>query len=276
MTYTKVVLDNFYNISLEDRITLINRLINLHEINKSDFDYNYYNSLKSMLDTYKKIYSVSRFKDFYNNLNDKEKKEFQTQVYLTSESVLNWRWFDVPNTFDIIKEYTFSDEITDKSYNIDFDMLDSELENSDEYSENLISGAEIIINEFVKRYYNYAFNNYSKDRYSNEEINYIFETYTKPFIIELNSNVNDCISFIKDNINESTRLKFNLIDDDKLIYALFKLIDINKDYLSYMVQKRQELRNLKNQKYKERRSKPRTKVKKIINKRAPRTNSYHN
>ena len=49
MSYTNIVFDNYYKLSLDDRITLINKIIDLHDEYKYDFNYNYSESLRRIL-----------------------------------------------------------------------------------------------------------------------------------------------------------------------------------------------------------------------------------
>ena len=80
--YIKEVFNNYYNMSLEDRIKLTERLEDLHEEYKYDdgFGRNYSESLTTIKTTAYYILKCKNLKEFYKNLDNDQKKELQTPM----------------------------------------------------------------------------------------------------------------------------------------------------------------------------------------------------
>lgn len=194
---------------------------------------------------------IQSFEQFYKSLNDKERKEFQTQVYLMTELIKEWTWFDVPKSYESVYNLlNINCEETKEAqeldvFEVDFDKIDEEFDNCDSLFYTGGLNAEKIINSFATKYYYFAFNKIKQYNLSEEEQLSVFEKYSKPLVLEFNKTMKNCSSMIKENINKSTRKNFESNPYDRQIFTTFKLMDIDKNYLSEMAEKCQKLRNRK-------------------------------
>lgn len=274
MTYIENIFDNYYKISLEDRITLIHKLYGLHKENKNEFQYNYSNLLNIIFLVTKKILQAQSFEQFYNSLNEKEKKEFQTQVYSTSESIKEWIWY-VPESYENISgllntkyENPEENKVLER-FVVNFDTLDEELDSDD-------IDAEKVINSFTNKYYYFAFNKIQQYKLTEEEKIIISKKYSKPLSLEFNKAIDNCSAIIRENINESTRSFFDSIPHDRQMYVIFELLEINQKDLDDMIENRQELRNRKKQAINSKDKNVKQNAKKNVKKRMPNANYCHN
>ena len=250
------ILNNYYNMRLEDRLTLIKKLIKLHEENKYDAGYIY-----DYEDTLEAIYNIAyytlkgqKFKDFFEGLNYAQKKELQTQVYITSQKVKTRSWYDIPKHHERLKTmYKPEEEYIKEEKELfvpNFEVLDKEFEDCDGLFCTGIS-SEKIISKFCRRYYRYA-NDYELDGYkfTEEEKETIREKYYKPVSNEFNNAIKDSISVIRDNVNESTRTMFDTLDHTQQMYTMFTILSLSKSKLNDCIERRKESRKkiLKKQK----------------------------
>ena len=85
-------IENFYNISLEERIDYINKLMEypLFNINLRN-GYERWLSILKLMSI--KTIQINQLKEFYQSLDDKGKKEFQTELYETIKNCeWDWKW----------------------------------------------------------------------------------------------------------------------------------------------------------------------------------------
>lgn len=221
--YIKEVFNNYYNMSLEDRIKLTERLEDLHEEYKYDdgFGRNYSESLTTIKTTAYYILKCKNLKEFYKNLDNDQKKELQTQVYLTSEKVKSWIW--VPKIYEKLgiiynpdEEY---EEEAKEPFELDLERLNEELKRCDGFCYDSLS-AEKIISTFSR-------------------------TYSTPSPSEFNKAIKEAISTIRENINDSTREMFDSLRPIQQLYSILNILIIPKEELNYWIEYRRELRKNK-------------------------------
>lgn len=249
--YISNVLDNYYNMRIEDRLTLIKKLVDLHDENKYDAGYTY--DYGETLEAIKSIADYTRkgqnFDKFYESLTPAQKKELQTQVYLAAEDVKSRIWYNIPKYHEVLKdmcvpgiEYSKEEK---EIFKPNFKMLDEEFEDCDGLFHTGIS-SERIISTFCRRFYSYAVD-YTLDGYNFTEQDkaIIHKRYYNPAVGELNNALKSSISILRNNINESTRNKFDSLDPIQQMYTMFTIFDISKSELNYWIEKRKEERENK-------------------------------
>ena len=238
MEYINEVFDNYYNISLDDRIELIDRISAFHEEHKYEFYYDYSTILKVLNMVNVKTFQAKRFKEFYTSLDDLEKIEFEKQVRNISDMVKDWKWMDIPMFYeDISPIFDLNIDIKKQDnkelYIVDFTRFEEELRNKEEIKNTNFLDSERIIDVFCKKYYYYAFDKIRYNGLSKERKESILEVYSKPLIMEFNNSIIDCISLIREDLNMDTRNSFNQLDNIKKIYVIFELLDIDRTILNY-------------------------------------------
>ena len=233
MSYIGEVFDNYYNISLEDRLILIEKLDKLYYDNMTNFTYEYSDALSIIEMTTKKMLQASKFEEFYNDLDNKEKKEFQKQLYEASYNTNNWPWYSISRSYDKIKkiyglEYTPVEKR--EEFKIDFNKLDEEF--------NQCKGKEVeeVISTFCKKYYRYAIERLENTKLSPEEKEKLINKYSNPLISEFNEAMNKFTKVINKNVNTSTRKAFYSLSQEKQLYTIFQVLDIDKEKLDDMIE----------------------------------------
>ena len=243
MTYIEKTFDNYYNIPLEDRLKLIDRIYKLHEENECEFDFTYNDAIKTIRLTTKKMIQASKFEEFYNNLDKKEKKEFQTQVYLMADSGKKMIAHRLPNKYKIIsKIYGIQKDESDikEEFSVDFNKLDKEFKNC--YYNDV--DIEKIISNFCMRYYTFAFDQCYWPNLSKEEYKEYLKKYSNPLVFEFNKIMNKCISVILSEARESAKDNFCSLLPEQQLYITFSLLNITKQELNTTVLYRQEFKNM--------------------------------
>ena len=248
MSHIGEVIDNYYNISLEDRVTLIEKLQELHYENMSDFTCGYFDSLDTIEIVAKKMLQASKFEEFFNALNAKEKKEFQTQLYELSYKTNNWAWHSIPKVYDRVKkiyglEYTPIEK--KEIFPVDFTKLDEELNDCGylfEIPDTL--DPERVISVFCKRYYRYAIDRLEGTKLSDEEKERLIKKYSDPLISEFNELMDSVIKVICKNINMSTKKKFCSLSKENQLYTVFQALDIDKERLDDKIEYRAKIREV--------------------------------
>lgn len=219
----------FNNITLEERIDYINKLI---ETNAEYIFFNidlkngyrrWFSILKLMII---KTIQINKLKEFYQNLDNKEKKEFQTELYETIKNCeMDWEWdYDVDDSDKMLKQF----------YN--FDTIDSKLEK--------------IKNEI--------FTETKQDNYEYQEklFNTFIERCSGKVIEEFKESFDDYILLMKDNLSNSTKkILFSLPAHMRVyafmeMYSTAKFWDFEDWYLTSKYDSRQKIREEKKQQLK--------------------------
>lgn len=251
--YISNILDNYYNMRIEDRLTLIKKLVNLHEENKYDagYTYDYGETLEAIKSIAYYTLKGQNFDKFYESLTSAQKKELQTQVYTASEKLKRSNWCDAhisKTTMKMLKDvYKSEEEYTKEEKELfvpDFKVLKEEFNNCDGLFHTGIS-SEKIISTFCRRYYDYLVDDLSDYGFTKEEQKIISKRYVIPGLSEFNNAIKDSISVIRDNINESTRNIFDSLDPTQQMYTMFTILSLSKYELNYWIEKRKEERENK-------------------------------
>lgn len=227
MEYIKEIFDNYNQISIEDKKKLSERIIKIQD---DDHDENFYFScyyglgnIDKLLDS---MVKAKNFGEFYNSLNDKQKKEFQTRVYLTSSNkdIFNDNFDLYEYIAESVKTIDYKIVKKKNEYTIDFEKLENVLEEAYLYdmSEKIVAMYKNIV---------------SRENYNQ----ILFE------MLEL---VKKCSSIIIENVNDSTRNEFQSLSLDRLVMTILLLLDIDKIQLDNDIEYRKKLRQCRDDYYK--------------------------
>lgn len=227
-------IEKFHNISLEERVDYINKF---SEINKDYpfFNINLRNGYRRWFDILIlmsiKTFEMNKLKDFYHNLDDKGKKEFQTELY---ETIQKYEW-------DLKSERIVwdSDKMLKQFYN--FDTIDSRLEKikmecfTDAKQDNS-DYHEKLLNAFI-------------DRCSGK----VIEDFKK--------SIDDYTLLIKDNLSNSAKERLFSLPPYMRVYTFMEMYktamfwNFEDCYLTSRYDFRQEIRKEKKQQLKKQKDK---------------------
>lgn len=247
--YTNEVFDNFYNMSLEDRIILIDKLIN---INKSMMTSKFRLDNRDNLELVKRvtmgILQAEKFPELYSRLNDKQKKELQTQIYEASSDVKK-RWYAYDYDEWISRIYIPFGEYKQEE-KTPFVLDTKKLQEEFNMSRVKIGYVDAALHIFSELYSKYAFD-YFLDwnfNFKEEEVKEYRRKCTIPLIKELNNATTKVLRVLKNNLNESTLNMFNSLNDEQQISVIFEIVDNNEEYLDRGIKNREERRNKRKEK----------------------------
>ena len=213
-------IEKFYNISLEERIDYINELIErnakYHYFNISlENGYSWFCILKLMSI---KTIQFNQLKDFYQGLDNKGKKEFQTELY---ETIMNyeweWKWdYHVDDSDKQLKQFYNFDTINSKLEEIKYEIFAETKQDNHEYHEKLF-------NTFIERCSGIVIEDFKKS-------------------------LNEFVLLMKGNLSKSTKKKLFSLPAHMRIYAFMemystaKLWNFEDWYLTSKYDSRQEIR----------------------------------
>ena len=239
--YTREVFDNYYNMSLEDRVILIDKLFKLNEsMMTSKFRLDNRDDLRIAKKVAVGISKSEQFPELYSRLNDKQKKELQTQVYEICSDIKRWhtddsdRWISrVYIPFGEYKEEEKTPFVLDtKKLNEEFHTL-------------RIGTIDAMLYIFSKLYVKYALDYFAdwEFDYNDEDVKEYRRKCTVPLIKELNNATTKVLRVLKNNLNESTLNMFNSLDHEQQIAAIIEIVDNNEEDLDRGIKFREERRN---------------------------------
>ncbi len=219
-------IEKFYKISPEERIDYINELIELNKeypffnINLRKGYGRWFGILKLMSI---KTIQVNQLKEFYQSLDNKGKKEFQTELYETiKKGEFDWEWdHNVDDSDKLLKQF----------YN--FDTLDSKL----------------------KEIKSESFNETKQDNHEYQEklFNAFIERCSGKVVEEFKKSFDDYLLLMKDNLSNSTKKKLFSLPAHMRVYAFMEMYSTAKFwefedwYLISRYDSRQEIREEKKQ-----------------------------
>ena len=241
--YTNEVFDNFYNMSLEDRIILIDKLINLNKsMMTSKFRLDSRDSLELVKRVTMGISQAEKFPEFYSRLNDKQKKELQTQIYEASSDIKRWHVHDydewISRIYIPFGEYKQEEKTP---FVLDTKKLQEEF-NMPRVKIGYVDAALHIFCELYSRYAFDYFFDWNFD-YNDEDVKEYRRKCTIPLIKELNNATTKVLRILKNNLNESTLNMFNSLDHGQQISVIFEIVENNEEQLDRGIKYREERRN---------------------------------
>lgn len=219
--YIKEVFDNYSQISIEEKKRLSERMIKVQNDDRCGDCYfeNYY-KLDKIDDILDIIIKGKQFVELYNSLTVEEKKEFQTRVYLTAanEDTYSYKLDLYKDIVKLIKTTKFNNRDFRDTYKVDFDRLEDAIS----YTEaDFVWTAERVVAAY-------------QDIASKRDID--------STLLELIETLQNVLSIIKTNVNESTNNKIDSISFDDLITTLLLILEVDKDVLDFDINKRKEER----------------------------------
>lgn len=244
--YGNEIIDRFYDMTLDDRLKLIEKLIRLNnEIKSSEYGWQYTDHKKD-LEIVKEVTSIikkaEQFTEFYNSLNDKQKKELQTQVYIESEYSKTWAMSKHKHKCisRIYVPYRKTPKRNNDLFEFDINLLNEELKTS-----RLLSRITLI-EIFCSFYTEYAFDNYLEwdYDYKNPEVKKYRRLYTLPLLKEFNNAITEVSRVLKNNLNDSIKEEYNSLTKEQQVSVISGILSIDEEnldrYIEYRDKKRQE------------------------------------
>lgn len=214
-TIVEKAIENFNNMSLEERINYINELIET-----SIEDYRKWLYILKIMSI--KTIQINKLKKFYENLDDYGKKEFQTELYETINNCeWDWQWDD--NIHE-------SDKLLKPFYNLD--TIDSKLE---EIRKKSITKAQQDNQEYHKKSSN------------------IVDRCSEKVVEEFKKSIEAYVLLMENNLSDSTRKKLFSLPSHMRVYAFIEMYntaefwDFEDGYLINKYNYRQMIRDRKKQ-----------------------------
>ena len=227
-------IESFKSISLDERIDYINNLIKTNNVS-SNFDIDLKIKYKRWLYILKsmsiKTIQINQLKEFYKNLDDKAKKEFQTELYETIDNCeWDWQWDDNVDDYDkILKEF----------YN--FEAFESKIKK--------------IKNEIIKD------NKHDNQKNQEKLLSTFIENCSDKVIEDYKKSFEEYILLMNHNLSKSTKKRLFSLPAHMRIYAFMemyntaKLWDFNSNYLINNYAYREKIREEKKQQLKSQKDK---------------------
>ena len=250
MENIKNTIENYYNMSLEDRNRFISILYEIYDKYKYEFQYGYDEILSTIEQINSLMIKAKNFEFFYDGLNAQERKEFQTQVYLKSAKAKSLSsnydskielYSKLIEACDSIKD-SKKENIT--SFVLDVDSINKDFEEMDDLFDCEII-AERIISSFGFNYYHCAFNYLKNLTMSLERRTELSKRYYEPFINEFNSIMQKCVETMRNNMNDSTKAIFDTLTPNEKFITISGLLNISKERLYDISNERKKLREQK-------------------------------
>lgn len=224
--YIKEIFNNYSQVSIEDKKRLSERIIKIqNDDHAGNFYFSRHYELRDIDKVLDSMIKAKHFEEFYNSLNEEQKKEFQTRVYLTSTNK------DISNYYSNLYEYIaqlvkhaeYKTIEYKNNFTIDFNKLEIALEEADVYdmSERVVA----------------VYQNITALKESNLIIYEIVEVIKK------------CSSIIKEKVNDSTSSKIESLPLDRLVMTVLLLLDINKEQLNNDIEYRRKLKQSRDEFY---------------------------
>ncbi len=224
--YIKEIFDNYSLLNVEDKKKLSERIIKIqNDSHAGNFYFSRHYELRDMDKILDSMIKAKHFEEFYNSLNEEQKKEFQTRVYLTSTNK------DISNYYSNLYEYIaqlvktaeYKEMEDTKNFTIDFNKLEFALDEADVYdmSERVVA----------------VYKNITALKDSN------------PIMYEIVEITRKCSSIIKEKVNDSTSSKIESLPLDKLVMTILLLLDVDKEQLNNDIEYRRKLRQSRDEYY---------------------------
>lgn len=229
--YIKEVFENYNKIGLEDKKKLSERMIKIQSDDRLGNYFSCYYELSDIDELLNIMIKAKHFEEFYNSLDDKQKKEFQTKVYLTSLNVYSSNYYmDIyEHVVELLKETEGKIKEKQDGFVIDFDKLDSAIEEAE---------LEDVLERVVAVYQCIA-------KIDNGD----------QLSCEMNELIRKCSAIIKENVNDSTKSKFESLPLECQVITIISLLDITQEQLDQDIVYRRELRKHRDELRKSKREK---------------------
>ena len=224
--YIKEIFENYSLLSIEDKKKLSERMIKIQNDDRANnFYFSSYYDLESIDKILDFIIKANHFEEFYNSLNDTQKKEFQTRTYITAKNEDNYNLESYEYIADLVKDINIETPNKKDNYKIDFEKLEMALEEADD-------------NDIL------------------ESVVSIYKNISSPKVLyELVETTQKNLSIIKENVNNSTRSKIEELPLDRSVITTLLLLDIDKEKLDNDIEYRKKLRQERDELYIKRREK---------------------
>lgn len=265
--YIQEVIDNYYNISLEERLKLIEMIKKLHSTHTYDIGRSYHDILDTIELLTKKAYQVEQLEEFYNSLTKEQQKELRTQTHIKAKSYYKGNWYyDVPKSYELVKELLTLDkperiDKREKTFKVDFDRLEEEFggKGTDYYACDFsVSG---FFKAFTRSLFYHPLGITGKHKLSEEEKKEVYRKYTKPMLDEYYYAEQRYSDIIESEFSESTKKLYDSLDDAAKMYTRFDMLDVTAEDLDWKTECR-EYENVRNKEQQEEYEKAKNKTKK--------------
>ena len=229
--YIQDVIDNYYNISFEERLKVIEMIKKLHSTHTYDIGISYHDILDTIELLTKKAYQAEQLENFYNSLTKEQQKELRTQTHIKAKSY-NGNWcYDVPKSYELAKELLTLDkpekiEKREKTFKVDFDRLEEEFGgvDSDYYGCNFsVAG---FFKVFTRSLFYYPLGITGNHKLSEEEKREVYRKYTKPMLDEYYYAEQIYSDIIESEFSESTKKLYDSLEDAEKMYTRFDMLDV--------------------------------------------------
>ena len=225
MSYINEIINNYNNLNNKDQLTLLERLTKLNK-NQNIF---YEQDLKTIEDFLIKQLELKLFLENYKKLDAKQKKEFQTLLYVKASQNKNENYFS--NHLRLISNI-YNPELQEENNNndnfeVDWPTFCIEQKNLDRKQ------SIALIQNFIDNYYSFLFRKEDiKSRQTEKKFNLL---------------INQCITEIRNNLNNSTRELFDYLTTEQKLTTLFEMTYLNAELLNESITEREALNTNKHQ-----------------------------
>ena len=253
--YIQDVIDNYYNISLEERLKLIQMLKQLHATHTYDIGISYHDILDTIELLTKKAYQAEQLEKTYGALTQKQQKELRTQTHIKAKEYKGQWWYDVPKSYELASEILTLDkpekiEVKEPTFKIDFARLEEELggKDTDYYGCEFNVGA--FFRTFTGRHFYFALGIIDHLQLTDENKKDLYQKYTKPMLNEFYLAEQRYNDVIRSEFSDSTEKLFSSLEGKAQLYTIFDMLDIDIEKLNWQIECR-EYKNNKRKDYQE-------------------------
>nr|MBP3258631.1 hypothetical protein [Bacilli bacterium] len=230
--YVKEVLDNYNNMSLEDRIKVNEILEKFYRDNK-EYCYSHSYTFKYINFLLENMLKAREFPNFYNSLNSKEQRIIREQIHLGYSLFSPYdEAYDAGLIYKMLN-MKYEGKTNDATFTLDENRLNSEL--ADEYI-----CPEPILNVFKVRYAEAALNNVNPYLFGEKDENKLLNRYASPLVIEFKNIMDNTIDFILSYMPSYVKKSFGPRSLKNKISIIFMINSITKEKLDTIIKREEE------------------------------------
>ncbi len=230
--YVKEVLDNYNNMSLEDRIRVNEILEKFYRDNK-EYCYSHSYTFKYINFLLENMLKAREFPNFYKSLNSKEQRIIREQIHLGYSLFSPYDdAYDAGLIYKMLN-MKYEGKTNDATFILDEERLNSEL--ADEYI-----CPEPILNVFKVRYTEAALNNLNHCLYSGKDEKKLLNKYAKPLVIEFKNIMDSTIGYILSDMPSYVRNSYGPRSLENKMLIIFMINEITKEKLDTIIKSEEE------------------------------------
>ena len=230
--YVKDVLDNYNNMSIEDRLK-VNEILEKFYKDNREYCYSHDYTFKHINTILKGMLNAKEFPKLLKSLDDNEWHEMNEQILLACTGSSPFDYICDRNLIDKMLELEYTGKTEEPTFTLDEERLKEELAD-DEIVPN------DVLNVFKVRYSEAAINEVDYYKYKGKAEEKLLRTYAKPLAIEFKNIMNETIDYMLSNISYYACPAFRLKSLEDKILIIFNVSALTKEDLDLRLAEREE------------------------------------